>query len=46
MVIFDEFSQPLHEFRALEDWTAAYRINYRGLASSGEYHRQVAIQIV
>lgn len=45
IIIFDEFSQPLHEFRAVEDWTAAYRIDYRGLASSGEYHRQVAIQI-
>jgi O-methyltransferase len=46
IVIFDEFSQPLHEFRALEDWSSAYRIRYRGVGSSEDYHRQVAIQIV
>jgi hypothetical protein len=45
VVIFDEFSQPMHEFRALEDWSQAYRVGYRGLASAGEYHRQVAIQL-
>jgi hypothetical protein len=45
VVIFDEFSQPLHEFRALEDWSQSYRVPYEALASSGEYHRQVAIRI-
>jgi len=46
VIIFDEFSQPLHEFRALEDWEQAYRVHYRGIGSAGEYHRQVAIQLV
>lgn len=44
-IIFDEFSQPLHEFRALIDWAQAYRVDYAGLASAEEYHRQVAITI-
>ncbi len=45
-IIFDEFSQPLHEYRALIDWASAYRVQYKGLGSAGPYHRQVAIEIV
>lgn len=46
MIIFDEFSQPLHEYRALIDWAQAYRVEYKGVASSGDFHQQVAIELL
>lgn len=46
VIIFDEFSQPLHEYRAFLDWTQSYRIRYKAIGSSEDYHRQIAIQIV
>lgn len=46
IVMFDEFPQPLHEFRALIDWAQAFRVNYRGIASAGDYNQQVAIEIL
>jgi len=46
IIIFDEFSQPLHEFRALIDWAQSFCMKYRGVASSGDFHCQVAIEII
>jgi hypothetical protein len=45
VLIFDEFSQPLHEYRALVDWSQAYRRSYVGIASASEYHQQVAVRL-
>ena len=49
VVIFDEFSSILHEFRAFEDYCAAYRRNYRTLAATKaelSYFDQVAIELL
>jgi len=46
IIIFDEFSSMLHEFRALEDYCAAYLREFRVLGatiSKTKYYTQVAI---
>lgn len=45
IVIFDEFSHVLDEFRALEDYTSAFRRSYRAVGASGQYYDRVAIQL-
>ena len=45
IIIFDEFFTSDHEFRAFMDFTSAYNLNYRVLATSGPYD-QVAIEII
>ena len=45
IVLFDEFSSVLNEFRALLDYAAAYRRDYRLLATAGPYHTQAAIEL-
>jgi O-methyltransferase len=44
IVIFDEFSSVLNEFRALEDYCAAYRRSYKVLGVTSAYFAQVAIR--
>jgi hypothetical protein len=44
IVLFDEFSSFENEFRALEDFSSAFRRDYRVLACGGPYYNQVAIQ--
>jgi O-methyltransferase len=49
IIIFDEFSSILNEFRALEDYTSSYLREYEVIAatvSSTGYYSQVAIKIV
>ena len=50
VIVFDEFSAMLHEFRALEDYCAAYRRDYAvvGVVAKGpyfSYYPQVAIRM-
>jgi hypothetical protein len=45
VVIFDEFSNPLHEFQAFHQYAAAYRKGYEVLAASGEYYSNVAVRL-
>ncbi|WP_157538456.1 MULTISPECIES: TylF/MycF/NovP-related O-methyltransferase [unclassified Nocardioides] len=45
IVIFDEFSSALNEFRALEDYCSAYMREYDVLAHAWHYFGQVAIQM-
>jgi hypothetical protein len=48
IIIFDEFSSALHEFRALEDYCAAYLRTYQVLAvvrSGADYYSQIAIRM-
>jgi hypothetical protein len=45
VIIFDEFYSVLDEFRALQDYTAAYMKNYEVIAATNR-HVQVAIRIV
>jgi hypothetical protein len=44
VLVFDEFGAPLHEFRAFQDFCAAYRVEYRALAAVNNYFH-VAIQL-
>jgi O-methyltransferase len=48
IIVFDEFSSVLHEFRALEDYCAAYMRKYEVLSavrSPSDYYSQVAIKV-
>jgi O-methyltransferase len=44
IVIFDDFSSVLNQFRAIKDYCAAYRRNYTVLATAGDYFAHVAIR--
>lgn len=49
IIIFDEFSSMLHEFRAFEDYCLAYNVNFEVLASSRtpkSYYAHVAIRLL
>jgi O-methyltransferase len=45
VVIFDEFSNPLHEFQAFHQYIAAFCKDYDVLAASGEYYSNVAVRL-
>jgi O-methyltransferase len=42
ILIFDEFSSPLHEFRALNDYTQSYRRRVRALGMTAQFAQQAA----
>jgi hypothetical protein len=49
IIVFDEFSSVLHEFRALEDYCSSYRVKYKVLGatrSDREYYVRLAIEIL
>jgi O-methyltransferase len=46
VIIFDDFSSVLNQFRAIKDYCAAYRRNYKVLGVAGDYLAHVAIQFV
>jgi hypothetical protein len=46
ILIFDEFANPLHEWRAFHDYASAFRRTCRVLGAAGEYYTQVAMEIV
>ena len=49
IIIFDEFSSVLHEFRAFEDYCQAYSVKFEVLASSKtekSYYAHVAVRII
>jgi len=49
IIIFDEFSSVLHEFRAFEDYCSAYNVKFEVVASSKtpkSYYAQVAVRIL
>lgn len=49
IIIFDEFSSVLHEFRAFEDYCSAYNVKFEVIASSKtskSYYAHVAIRII
>jgi hypothetical protein len=45
IVIFDEFSSVLNEFKALSDYCSAYRRDYEVLGVTAAYFAQVAIRL-
>ena len=44
IIIFDEFNNVMDEFRALEDYCAAYYRKYTVIAATNQFYQQVAIQ--
>jgi hypothetical protein len=44
VLIFDEFSSPLHEFRAFHDYTNSYMRNFELLGMTADYASQVAFR--
>lgn len=42
---FDEFSSPLHEFRAIEDYCSSYRARFRALGMTGNFAQQAAFLV-
>ena len=46
IVIFDEFANPLHEWRAFQDYASAFRRSFKVLGAAGEYYTQVAMELL
>jgi hypothetical protein len=46
IIVFDEFSSVLNEFRALDDYCTSYRRNYEVLGATSAYFAQVAIRFI
>ncbi len=44
ILFFDEFNVPMHEFKAFDEWTKSFYINYEVLGGVNNYY-QVAIKI-
>ena len=45
LILFDEFSSPLHEFRAFEDYAKSYYRKYSAVAAAGYFdHTAIAIE--
>jgi O-methyltransferase len=45
VIIFDDFHDPIHEYRALSDYCSAYRRRFR-IISATERFRQVAVELL
>jgi macrocin-O-methyltransferase TylF-like protien len=45
ILIFDEFANPLHEWRAFHDYASAFGRTCKVLGAAGEYYTQVAMKI-
>ena len=45
ILIFDEFANPLHEWRAFQDYVSAFGRTCKVLGAAGEYYTQVAMEI-
>lgn len=44
IIIFDEFSNVMDEFRALEDYCSAYNRKYKIIAATENFYQQIAIK--
>jgi hypothetical protein len=44
VLIFDEFGDVLHEFRAANDYLSSYRRHFRVIATNGDFAR-VAVEL-
>jgi|APSaa5957512576_1039674.scaffolds.fasta_scaffold05876_3 hypothetical protein len=44
IIIFDEFSNVMDEFRALEDYCISYNRKYKVIASTDDYYQRIAIK--
>ena len=46
IIMFDEFSSVLHEFRAFSDFLESFRRQARGVAAAGPFYSRVAVEMV
>jgi hypothetical protein len=46
ILIFDEFANPLHEWRAFYDYCSAFGRKCKALGAAGDYYTQVAMEIL
>jgi O-methyltransferase len=46
ILIFDEFANPLHEWKAFRDYSYAFDHTYRVLGAAGYYYTQVALEMI
>jgi len=46
ILIFDEFANPLHEWRAFQDYCSAFGRKCKALGAAGDYYTQVAMEIL
>ena len=46
ILIFDEFANPLHEWRAFQDYASAFGRKCKALGAAGEYYTQMAMEIL
>jgi O-methyltransferase len=45
IIFFDEFNVPMHEFKAFDEWTKSFYINYEVLGAVNNFY-QIAIKIL
>jgi O-methyltransferase len=45
ILIFDEFANPLHEWKAFQDYVSAFQRSFKVLGAAGEYYTQVAMEL-
>lgn len=45
ILIFDEFANPLHEWKAFHDYVSAFGRSCKVLGAAGEYYTQVAMEL-
>jgi O-methyltransferase len=46
ILIFDEFANPLHEWRAFHDYCSAFGRSCKVLGAAGDYYTQVAMELL
>lgn len=46
IILFDDFSSTLHDFRALDDYSSAFYRKYKVLGVAGQSYDHIAIQII
>jgi O-methyltransferase len=46
ILIFDEFANPLHEWRAFHDYASAFGRSCKALGAAGDYYTQIAMEIL
>jgi hypothetical protein len=46
IIVFDEFSSVLHEFRAFSDFLESFGRQARGVAATGPFYSRVAVEVV
>lgn len=46
ILIFDEFANPLHEWRAFQDYSSAFERKCKVLGAAGDYYTQMAIEVL